>query len=71
MSAAENLGRFKLMKGAPGQRAIEHPALMVRPIAEHPGLADRAVGQGRAEKVGQVPTTPGPVLVDRREAERV
>ena len=62
----------QLTDGPPFKRSIGNPARMVITVAEYPRFADRAVArQRRGEQVGQTPSTPEPILVDRFESQRI
>ena len=59
-------------EGSSFERSIGNPAGMVRAVAQHPRLADRAVArQRRCQQVGQPPAAPEPVLVDGLESQGI
>jgi hypothetical protein len=54
------------------ERSIGDEAGMVIAVAEHPCFADRAVArQRRGKEIGQPPAAPEPILIDRRESQRI
>jgi hypothetical protein len=60
----------QLTEGPPVERSIRDAASIVLAVAQHPGLADRAVARQRLrEQAGQLPTAPRPVLIDRFEPQ--
>src|SRR5271155_3839988 len=62
----------QLSDGASFERSIGDAAGMLIAIAQQPGLPDRpVVRQRRFEPVRQTSPAPKPVLVDRRETQRV
>ena len=59
-----------LTDGPPFERSIGNTARMVCAVAEYPRFADRAVArQRRCEQVGQTPSAPEPILIDRFESQ--
>src|ERR1700678_1249851 len=54
------------------ERSIANTAGMVFTVAQYPRFTDWTVArQGRCHHVGQTPSAPQPILVDRFESQRV
>jgi hypothetical protein len=53
------------------ERSIGYQARMVIAVAEYPRLPNRAAWQRCSKQVGQTPTAPQPILIDRLESQRI
>ena len=62
----------QLPNGLSFEQPVGDPAGVVIAVTEDPGFADRAVArQRRGKQIGELPTAPGSILVDRLETQRV